>query len=52
MACILAGLLLATISRLLLIGVGLHEHLRLRTLVYLCLAVVYATVLWLLVYRN
>jgi hypothetical protein len=52
MVCILAGLGLTLIVRLLLLGLGLHAHVRPKTLVYPCLLVVFTLGVWLMFFKN
>lgn len=52
MVCIFAGLALTAISRILLVGLHLHEHLRPRSLVYLSLLIVFTALIWLIFFKN
>ena len=50
--CIVIGLLLTAFARLLLIRARLNPHLRPVPLVYLCLMVGFALILWLVLFKN
>ena len=52
MMCIVLGLVLTVITRQLLIGFKLHDHLRLAGLVYVCLTVLWTMVVWLIWFKN
>ncbi len=50
--CILAGLALTLVTRLMLIGLKLNTHLRPAPLVYLCLMVFFTLAVWLMFFKN
>ena len=52
MACIAAGLVITIIVRLLLIGFGIHPHLRPKGLVYPCIAIFSTLLVWLIFFKN
>ena len=52
MACIVAGLVLALITRQFLIGFKLDSHLRPAALVYLCLTIIFTLAVWLIFFKN
>jgi Protein of unknown function (DUF1656). len=50
--CIVAGVVLTVVARLLFSAWKIHPHLWAAPLVYVCLATVFALTIWLLVFRN
>jgi hypothetical protein len=52
MICIIAGLILSSCARLLLIRLGIDAQLRPAPLVYLCLSLVFTFVLWLMFFNR
>lgn len=50
--CLVVGVVLTIVARLLFIAWKLDTHLRPKPLVYPCLVVVFALTVWLLVFRN
>jgi len=52
MVCITLGLLLMLITRQILTGLRLNGHLRPAALVYLCMTILFAMVVWLALYQN
>ncbi|MDQ1387072.1 MAG: hypothetical protein QOF56_526 [Acidobacteriaceae bacterium] len=52
MLCIIVGLLSTLIVRLLLIGFGIYSHLRLKPLVFSCMAIFFTFVVWLGIFKN
>lgn len=52
MICILAGLMLTLIARLLLVAVKLDGALHPAAIVYPCLAAVFTFALWLALFQN
>ena len=52
MACIVIGLGMTIIVRLLLVGCGLHSHLRPKALVYPCMVVLFTLAVWLVYFKN
>jgi hypothetical protein len=52
MECIILGLACALIVRLLLIALGIYAHLRLKALMFPCVAMVFALGVWLIFFRN
>jgi hypothetical protein len=52
MICIVIGLALTLISRLLLIALQLDAHLRPAPIVYSCLMVVFTLAAWLVFFQN
>ena len=52
MVCILIGLGLTLIARLLLIALKLDAHMRPAPLIYPCLMAVFTMVVWLAFYQN
>jgi hypothetical protein len=52
MVCIIAGLVLTVISRLLLAAFKLDSHVRPSAIVYPCLMLVFTMSIWLLFFQN
>ena len=52
MICIVVGLALTLISRLLLIAMGVNSHLHPAAIVYPCLMAIFTFVTWLAFFRN
>jgi hypothetical protein len=52
MVCMVAGLALTLIARLLLIGLKLDTHVRPAPVVYPCLIAVFTLAAWLLFFQN
>jgi len=52
MVCIILGIAITSIVRLLLIGVRLHSHLRWKLLFYFSMAILFTVAVWLLFYKN
>jgi len=52
MLCIIVGLVSTLIVRLLLIGFGIYPYLRLKPLVFSCMAISFTFVVWLVFFRN
>jgi hypothetical protein len=52
MMCIILGLALTLIMRLVLIGFGIYAHLRLKPLVVPCLAIFFTLAVWLVFFKN
>ena len=52
MLCIIVGLVSTLIVRLLLIGFGIYSHLRLKPLVFSCMAISFTFVVWLAFFKN
>jgi hypothetical protein len=50
--CIVVGLVLAIITRLILIGLQLNSYLRPAPLIYLCLALCFTLATWLIFFKN
>jgi hypothetical protein len=50
--CIVAGLTLAIITRLILVGFKLNAYLRPAPLIYLCLTVCFTLAAWLIFFKN
>jgi hypothetical protein len=50
--CIVVGVVLTIVARLLFIAWKLDTHLRPKPIVYPCLTAVFAMTVWLLFYRN
>ena len=50
--CIVVGVVLTIVARLLFIAWKLDTHLRLKPIVYPCLTAVFAMTVWLLFFRN
>ena len=50
--CMIIGLVITLVVRLLMIGWGLHAHLRPKALVYPCLAIFFTLVVWLIYFQN
>jgi len=50
--CIVVGLVLALVLRLLLIGLKIDAYVRLKLIVYMCAAVCFALVVWLMFFQN
>jgi len=52
MACIIIGLFITLITRLLLIGFGIYPYLRLKTLVLPGMLIFFALAVWLIFFKN
>jgi hypothetical protein len=52
MVCIIVGLVITLIVRLLLIGFGIYAHLRLKSLVLPCMAIFFTLAVWLIFFKN
>ncbi len=52
MLCIIVGLVITIIVRLLLIGFGIYPHLRLKPLVFSCMTIFFTLAVWLVVFKN
>ena len=52
MMCIILGLISAIIVRLLLIGFGIYPHLRLKPVIFSCMAVFFTLIIWLGFFKN
>lgn len=52
MACIVIGLFITLIVRLLLIGFGIHHYMRLKLLVFSCMLIFFTLTVWLLFFKN
>jgi hypothetical protein len=52
MLCIIVGLVLSLITRLVLVAFRLDAHLRPAPVVYPCLAVIFTMAVWLAFFRN
>jgi len=52
MGCIIIGLISTLIVRLLLIGLGIYAHLRLKPLVFSCMAICFTLATWLVFFKN
>lgn len=52
MACIIIGLILTLIVRLLLIGFGIYPYLRIKTLVFPCMLILFTLAVWLVFFKN
>jgi len=52
MLCIIIGLVLTLVSRLVLAACGIDTHLRPSALVYPCLMVVFTMAVWLAFFQN
>jgi len=52
MMCIIVGLATTLIARLLLIGYGIYAHLRLKPLVFPCMAIFFTLAVWLAFFKN
>ena len=52
MLCIIIGIFSTLIVRLLLIGFGIYSHLRLKPLVFSCMAISFTFVVWLGFFKN
>lgn len=52
MVCIIVGILLTLIVRLLLIGLGIYAYLRLKPLVFSCMAICFTLATWLVFFEN
>jgi hypothetical protein len=50
--CIFLGLVATLVTRQLLLGLKLAEHLRPAPLVYLCLTIVYTFAIWLIFFED
>lgn len=52
MLCIIVGLVVTLLIRLLLIGFGIYPHLRLKPVIICCMAVFFTLVIWLGFFKN
>ena len=52
MACIIIGLVITLIVRLLLIGFGIYSFLRLKSLVFPCMLIFFTLTVWLVFFKN
>jgi len=52
MPCIVSGLVLTIIVRLLLIGFGISAYLRPKALVYPCMMIFFTLAVWLVFFKN
>ena len=52
MACIVIGLVITLIARLLLIGFGIYVHMRLKPLVVACMAIFFTFAIWGVLFKN
>ena len=52
MLCIIIGIFSTLIVRLLLIGVGIYAHLRLRPVVFSCTTIFITLAVWLVFFKN
>jgi hypothetical protein len=52
MLCIIVGLVSTLIVRLLLIGVGIYAHLRLKPVIFSCTAIFFTLAVWLVFFNN
>ena len=52
MACIIIGLVITLIVRLLLIGFGIYVYLRPKSLVFPCMLVFFTMAVWLIFFKN
>ena len=50
--CIVAGIVITVIARLLLVGGGIDQHLRFKPAVYCCLALFCTLAIWLVFFRG
>jgi hypothetical protein len=50
--CIVLGLVLTVVTRQLLIGFKLNDHLHPAPLVYLCMTISYTLAVWLVLFKN
>ena len=52
MMCVILGIALTLIARLLLIGLGIYAHLRLKPPILLCMAIFFTLTVWLVFFKN
>ena len=52
MVCMILGIVITVIVRLLLIGLAVHRHLRWKPLLYACMAVFFTATVWLIFFKN
>jgi hypothetical protein len=52
MMCIILGIAITLIVRLLLIGLTIYAHLRLKPLILLCMAIFFTLAVWLVFFKN
>jgi protein AaeX len=52
MACIIIGLVITLIARLLLIGFGIYPYLRPKSLVFPCMLILFTLAVWLAFFKN
>ena len=52
MLCIIIGLVITLIVRLLLIGFGIYAHLRLKPVLFSCTSIFFTLAVWLVFFKN
>lgn len=52
MECIILGIIITVIVRLLLIGFGIQAYVRPKTVVYPCMTIFFTLTIWLIVFKN
>jgi len=52
MLCIILGLVITLIARLLLIGFGIYAQMRLRPLIISCMAILFTLAVWGVFFKN
>ena len=52
MMCIILGIAITLIVRLLLIGLAIYAHLRLKPPILLCMAIFFTLAVWLVFFKN
>ncbi len=52
MVCIVIGIVITLVVRLLLLASGIHSHLRPKSLVYPCMILFFTLAIWLMFFRN
>jgi hypothetical protein len=50
--CIVAGIIITVIARLLLLGAGINEHLRFKLSLYFCMAISFTLAIWLIFFKG
>ena len=50
--CILAGIVITVIVRLLLIGLTVHRYILLKPVVYTCMTAFFTALVWLMFFKN
>lgn len=52
MVCMILGIAITAVVRLLLIGLGAHSYLRWKPLLYFCMSIFFTAAVWLIFFEN